>query len=264
MNNEVITQEKPMSVLDVKTQVNTIQHIMGAVMKRGTHYDTLPGCGNKPTLLKPGAEKIMMTFRLSCDPEVEDLSNDDEIRFRVKTKLTARDGSFVGSGIGECSTNEEKYKWRRAVCDEEFEETLENMRRKKWAFYQGKTSQTLQIRTNPADLANTVLKMAKKRSLVDAVLTATAASDCFVQDIEDLPEEIVEGMMQDETPASSKPAVAMPQKKETAQEPKAEGPAFICSQCQAEITEKVHKYSTEKMGAALCFGCQKKGTGHSA
>jgi hypothetical protein len=36
-----------------------------------------------------------------------------------------------------------------------------------------------------ADVYNTVLKMAKKRSLVDATITATAASDIFTQDVED-------------------------------------------------------------------------------
>ena len=39
---------------------------------------------------------------------------------------------------------------------------------------------------NPADYYNTVLKMAKKRAHVDAMLTATAASDIFTQDLEDL------------------------------------------------------------------------------
>ena len=43
---------------------------------------------------------------------------------------------------------------------------------------------------NPADYYNTVLKMAKKRAHVDAVLTATAASDIFTQDVEDMPEVI--------------------------------------------------------------------------
>jgi hypothetical protein len=40
---------------------------------------------------------------------------------------------------------------------------------------------------NPADYFNTCLKMAKKRALVDAVLTSTAASDIFTQDIEEDP-----------------------------------------------------------------------------
>ena len=45
---------------------------------------------------------------------------------------------------------------------------------------------------NPADVLNTVLKMAKKRALVDAVLSATGASDIFTQDLEELVEIIVD------------------------------------------------------------------------
>jgi len=110
MSNDVMVWQ------DVQTQVNAIQEVMNHVMKKDTHYGKVPGCGDKPTLLKPGAEKIMMTFKLACNPEVDDLSTPDEIRFRVKTNLTSRDETFVGSGVGECSTNEEKYKWRKAVC----------------------------------------------------------------------------------------------------------------------------------------------------
>lgn len=39
---------------------------------------------------------------------------------------------------------------------------------------------------NPADSFNTVLKMAKKRAYVDAMLSGTAASDYFTQDIEEI------------------------------------------------------------------------------
>ena len=253
MNNDVMIWE------DVQTQVNAIQQVMKHVMKNDTHYGKVPGCGDKPTLLKPGAEKIMLTFKLACNPDVEDLSTPDEIRFRVKTNLTARDGSFVGSGIGECSTNEEKYKWRRAVCKEEFEEAPENKKRNKWSSWQGNSKQTMQVRTNPSDLANTVLKMAKKRSLVDGVLTATAASDCFVQDIEDLPKEYVDGMGDEK--ASTKPNVAMPEKKETTN--KEEGDEYsqdellVCSECQEEIKKNVYDYSIGKFGKPLCFSCQK-------
>jgi hypothetical protein len=41
---------------------------------------------------------------------------------------------------------------------------------------------------NPADYYNTCWKMAKKRALVDAVLTVTAASDIFTQDVEEMVE----------------------------------------------------------------------------
>jgi hypothetical protein len=91
----------------------------------------------------------------------------------------------LGEGIGECSSNEEKYKWRKAY-DEEWNATPENRRRIKFGKYKDK-----QVRTEPADVANTILKMAKKRAQVDAVITCTAASDIFTQDIEDLPEEVV-------------------------------------------------------------------------
>jgi len=37
-----------------------------------------------------------------------------------------------------------------------------------------------------ADVYNTVLKIAKKRAHVDAIITVTAASDIFIQDVEDL------------------------------------------------------------------------------
>jgi hypothetical protein len=56
----------------------------------------------------------------------------------------------------------------------------------------GKSWEDMQVRTEPADVANTVLKMAKKRAQIDLTLTATAASDIFTQDVEDLPEELLQ------------------------------------------------------------------------
>lgn len=179
---------------EVKAGVQLIQQVMHDVMKEGTHYGTIPGCGDKPTLLKAGAEKIMTTFRLAAEPEAEDLSTNDEVRYRVRVRLThMATGVLVGVGVGECSSSEDKYRWKAAVCDAEFDETPEDRRRAKWKYgKQGTSYQVKQVRTVPADVANTVLKMAKKRALVDGVLTATAASDCFAQDLEDLPEGIRE------------------------------------------------------------------------
>lgn len=187
-----ITQDNhPATAQDIRAQVNLIQSVMKDVMKDGTHFGKIPGCGDNPTLLKPGAEKIMATFRLAADPEVTDLSTPDEARFMIKTRLISPSGVFVGAGIGECSSSEDKYKWRRAVCDEEYDDTPDDRKRAVWkkGWNNKPNYQMKQVRTNIADLRNTVLKMAKKRSLVDAVLTATAASDIFTQDIEDLPEE---------------------------------------------------------------------------
>ena len=192
MNDVVVREDRPLTALAIQAQVNTIQEVMNQVMKANVHYGVIPGC-KEPSLLKPGAEKIMATFRLSADPEVIDISDNDQIRYRVKIRLVSSSGVFVGAGIGECSSNEEKYKWRKAVCKEEFDEAPVDRKREKWSKgYQNKPNyKAQQIRTEPADLANTILKMAKKRALIDAVLTCTAASDCFTQDIEDLPEEYI-------------------------------------------------------------------------
>lgn len=178
----VTPEQQPMTADQIRANVNLIQQVMESVMVDGTHYGKIPGTDN-PTLYKPGAEKIMSTFRLAASPEIVDLSTADAIRYRVTCNVTSPTGQFLGAGVGECSTDEAKYKWRSAVSVAEFNATPEDRRRLK--HFRNNTAQ--QVRTEPADLANTVLKMAKKRALVDAILTVTAASDIFTQDVEDMP-----------------------------------------------------------------------------
>ena len=185
-NEMTIAGQAMLTADDIKAQVSAIQSVMKSVMKDQVHYGKIPGCGDKPALLKPGAEKIMATFRLGVEPEIIDLSGEDDKTFRVIAHAFHQPtGTKLGAGVGECSTNEEKYKWKGTYSDREFESTPENRRRIKFSTYKGATKEIKQIRTNPADLANTVLKMAKKRALVDMVLTVTAASDVFEQDLDE-------------------------------------------------------------------------------
>jgi hypothetical protein len=204
-----------LTVAEVVADTRLIQEVMEAVMIEDVHYGTVEGCGDKPMLFKAGAEKIATTFRLALDPIVEDLSTADAIRYRVTVRAThVTSGHYMGSGVGECSSDEAKYKWRKAVCAEEFQATPEDRRRHKY-YQSGATVE--QVRTEPADIANTVLKMAKKRAAVDCALTCTAASDCFGQDLEDLPEEVREAVAAGETPETTlqKPK----KKKKTATKP---------------------------------------------
>nr|DAM62522.1 MAG TPA: hypothetical protein [Caudoviricetes sp.] len=147
----------------VRSQVDQIQYLMQDVLKEGTHYDTIKGCGDKPVLLQPGAEKIALMFRFIPKYEItkEDLGNNHR-EYDVTCTLLNEDGATVGIGIGLCSTMEKKYRYRK---DWQTKMTVEN--------------------EDIADLWNTVLKMAKKRAFVDAVRSTTAASDIFVQDIEE-------------------------------------------------------------------------------
>ena len=187
---------RSMTAADVQAQVNLMQDVMRKTMFDGTHYGKIPGT-QSVSLYKAGAEKLMATFRLAADPETEDLSRDGEIHYRVKVRMLSASGQFLGAGIGECSSREDKYAWRAMVCQEEFDATPENRRRVKFAKYSGRVEQKKQVRTNPSDVANTILKMAKKRAQVDAVITVTAATDIFTQDIEDLPDELRDQVAED-------------------------------------------------------------------
>jgi len=208
----VIDRGAGTSLVQMQERGALIRQVMANVLEEGKDYGRIPGT-DKPTLFKPGAEKLCLTFALGAVlPNVEDLSTSDAVRYRVSVPIEAADGRILAVGLGEASSDEEKYRWKRPVCDEEFEETPPACRRVKWfkgreGAYQGK-----QIRTSPADLANTVLKMAHKRAFVAGTLLATGASSVFNQDLEDFNKELHEHILDDEgaTPKTVKRASEKP------------------------------------------------------
>lgn len=194
MSNVVAIQEKEMTAPEVRDRVNLIQTVMQSVMKKDTHFGTIPFTP-KPTLYKAGAEVLCMTFKIAQEYRVEDLSTPGEARYRVTcTGRHQITGMALGEGMGECSSMEEKYAYRAAVCKEEFEAAPEANKRVKWSKGKngGAAYSTNQVKTNTADLANTILKMACKRAMVAMTLNVTAASDIFSQDLEDFPDELRE------------------------------------------------------------------------
>jgi cation transport regulator ChaB len=217
MTDALTIRDEAMTAVEVRAQVNLIQEVMQAVMKNGVHYGTIPGT-DKPTLLKPGAEKILATFRIAVTPYVDrETRTDDEYSVRIKAVGVAA-GRELGAAFGEASSNEEKYKWRKVVCEEEFEETREDLRRVAHKKGRDGVYKVKQIRTHVADIANTVLKMGVKRAEVALCLQLTAASDIFTQDIEDLPPEIADGLAD-----NKRPEIKMPTEKETAKAPESGG-----------------------------------------
>jgi hypothetical protein len=200
--NETPTQEMPtqlatiddrpmLSITDIRQQVQALQELLRSVMKPDVHYGILPGC-TEPCLYKAGAEQICSMFRLAVKPLIEDLSSPTEARYRIHAEFThIPSGRYLGKGVGECSSAEEKYAWRAAVCPEEWKETPESDRRMKWKKGRdGKSYTVAQVAINTADVRNTVLKMAVKRAVVDGVLRVTACSDIFDQDLEEMNDEV--------------------------------------------------------------------------
>src|SRR6185369_6401125 len=139
----------------------------------------------------------------------------------------------------------------------------ENRKRVKFSKYQGKVEKKQQVRTNPADVANTILKMAKKRGLVDAILTVTAASDIFTQDIEDLPDEI-----RDEVTATRRPGAQAVAQATPPDSPERDAALAECRAAAAKGTEHFRAfwkdYAPEKRALARDQTEQFKGICQSA
>lgn len=238
MTTDMQTTERadvPMTAMEVLGQVKSIQDIMKAAMREDEHYGVIPGTGKKPSLLKPGAEKLLLTFRMDAQPEVETIELPNGHReYRVKTTLySIRSGVRLGSGFGSASTMETKWRYRTGpveFTDKPVPTAYWNMRKTDPGkarellggpgFAAKKNDEGAWViaiqgdkveHDNPADYYNTCLKMGCKRSLVDVVLKVTAASDIFTQDVEEMQENGVTQGEQKKTDAATQTAKPQPE-----------------------------------------------------
>jgi hypothetical protein len=202
---------RQVSAQEIKQRINLVQEVMHEVMIEGVHYGIIEGT-KEPTLYKPGAEILNVTFRLAPRFEITRTNLEGGHReYEIRTMLShISTGEFWGEGVGSCSTMESKYRYRFAsrICPNCEHDAISRSRQDYgggWYCNQRKggcgakfdaddpaiIDQEAGRVENPdiADVYNTVLKMAKKRSHVDATLTATACSDIFKQTTEDEDEE---------------------------------------------------------------------------
>ena len=176
-------QVGPISVGELKARAGLLVEAMRAVMKPGVHYGSVDGTDRK-FLWKPGAEKLSVLFGLSVDCSViESRVTAEEVYFRVRAVCNAADGRVLSVQEGACSTGEDKYGWREALSEEEFEDAEHHLRRFKFKkTRRGRELLVLkipQVRRDAGEQLNTILQMAQKRAMVAAVRSATAASDIF-------------------------------------------------------------------------------------
>ena len=130
-----------------------INDIVAKYLKAGRDYDRLPNT-NKPTLLKSGAEILAGVFGFRTTAKVINRVEDYDkhfVLYEVQVTVLDKDGNVAAEGLGSCNCCERRY-----------------------------------LKTDFATNLNTVLKIAKKRAYVDAILSATHASKVFTQDIEDI------------------------------------------------------------------------------
>lgn len=168
---------------------NQLRSMMKAILREGTDYGTIPGTP-KPSLWKPGAEKLLQWFGFGHEIEkAETERNDDGSRLGVTYRCTVTKEMLDGRKVTVATC--EGY----AGYDEDsFFITADAARAKaeaserKWARKDGRAPKPEKWEGAAEYRApwNSVIKMAQKRSLVGAALQATSASTLFTQDLEDM------------------------------------------------------------------------------
>jgi hypothetical protein len=139
-------------IQNTMTKIGQFQKVVQSQLHQGHDFGIVPGT-QKPTLLKPGAEKILMLMGLRSEFEIADSTRDFHegfFQYQVRCRLLKGD-VVITEGLGACNTKERKY-----------------------------------LKQDAYTMDNTVLKMAKKRALVDATLLVASLSDVFTQDLEDI------------------------------------------------------------------------------
>jgi hypothetical protein len=180
-------------------------------MKDGTDFGRIPGT-DKPTLLKPGAEKLVALFH--CSPEFtlvqEQCATDFDkgfFKYTFRCVIRGPGGAVLAEGYGSANSREGRYRWRTAnrrclTCGKDAIIQGKAEYGGGWVCFKKKggcgqkyAADDQAIMSQPlgrvenediADLDNTILKMAKKRAHVDGAIALARCSDMFTQDVEDL------------------------------------------------------------------------------
>lgn len=153
MKPVTVSGARGLTVEEAKAFNDEMDCFIETVLVAGTDYGVIPRC-SKPSLLKSGAEKVLNYLGLIARTVVTNRMEDYTAGFfsyEVKVYLVDYSGVVKGEGIANCNTKEPKY-----------------------------------AKNNGFASMNTVLKMAKKRALVDAALNVGNLSARFTQDMEDL------------------------------------------------------------------------------
>lgn len=199
------------SVQAVLDRLRLINELMSAAMIKDIDYGVIPGTKGKPTLLKPGAEKLAVMFRLAPRYKTEKhFHADGHLTVESTCQILDANENFLGEASAMCSTRESKYRYRGGarVCPECGKPNIRKSNKPPrndpegepgfycWAktggcganFDAGDeriTSQSEQKVENPdlADSYNTVLRIAEKRSLLGAIRLVTGSSALFDEEI---------------------------------------------------------------------------------
>ena len=168
------------------TKIKAFQALVRKALVPDHDFGTIPGTP-KPSLWKPGAEKLCKLLSLSDSYEVTDKVEDwDRGFFNYQLKCELRnihDGKLISQGLGSCNSRESRYRYRWVFGSEvPGHIDKETLAVKTIRTRRGNNATMYRVENDdPYSLVNTLLKMAKKRAMVDATLSAGRLSDIFSQ-----------------------------------------------------------------------------------
>jgi len=201
-----------MNLQVAKKRLAEFQEFVKEYLVKDEDFGIIPGTP-KPTLYKPGADKLCELYGLGDSYEIVDKVEDYDAKpplfdYTIRATLVRlRTGQVIATGLGSCNTYESRYRWRKGArkCPTCGKESIIKGKAEYgggWLCWQKKDGCGAKFKDgDPAiekqnvdrvenediiDQKNTVLKMAKKRAKIDATLAATRSSGMFTQDIEDM------------------------------------------------------------------------------
>lgn len=206
-------EEFESSLQYVKQGRQRVERLQREVMEVDVDYGLIPGTP-KPTLFKPGAEKLCLVYRHAARLEVQ-LTKGDNVtspplyyHAQCYLHLGSTDGPVIATGHGTANGWEKRYlRGASKTCPQCGQAALikSKYRSETWHCFAKKggcgadvpfshpdlanQTETKGAVTDAYDLANTLMKMAEKRAFVDATLRATATSGLFTQDVVEDPRD---------------------------------------------------------------------------
>lgn len=211
-----LTPTMVIPMVEVKRRIEELRLFVKDYMVEGEDYGKIPGT-DRPTLLKPGAEKLCDVYGLTPQVDILDSTIEKDpayIDYTIRVRLVSRSsGITMAEGVGSCNSYEGRYRWRWVFSSElppqyTTDAAKATLPVKTFKGKSGKAFVKYRIENDDIwTLKNTILKQAKKRALIDAVLSATRSSGILTQDVEEL-REFLGSEAQEEESKPSKSASA--------------------------------------------------------
>lgn len=276
-NPAMVVHAQERTADEIIARLDKIREVQAKAMKANIDYGVIPGTErkdkdgkdiSKPTLLKPGAEKLCVLFNLDAQfigegnseqMIVETTEKGEKIRHllvkRYCTLYSQVGGARLGGASAICSTMETKYAYRKGAreCPDCHKPTLIHTKRDTVNWWCnsynegcGKNFQATDERITSqqvgrianldvADQYNTVIRIGEKRALVAVVRQVTGASAIFDEeapDVEDMYSGHDDGGAPVQTDSKTSTKKEAPKAK-----PKEEKPATATGEAKKEGSE---------------------------